>query len=127
MGVLYLSFIFFLYLALTVPLAVMAMVGKKPKKLGRFAGIILLASYAGDATWLYLQEKKRTPTNLTLSVKLVGVLYLSFIFFLYLALTVPLAVMAMVGKKPKKLGRFAGIILLASYAGDATWLYLQAA
>lgn len=44
-----------------------------------------------------------------------------------LALTVLLAVMAMVGKKPKKLGRFAGIIFLASYAGYATWLYLQAA
>lgn len=44
-----------------------------------------------------------------------------------LALTVLLAVMAMVGKKPKKLGRFAGIILLASYVGYASWLYVQSA
>ena len=44
-----------------------------------------------------------------------------------LALTVLLAVMAMVGKKPKKLGRFAGIVLLASYVGYACWLYLQSA
>ena len=44
-----------------------------------------------------------------------------------LALTVLLAAMAMVGKKPKKLGRFAGIMLLASYVGYASWLYLQSA
>ena len=44
-----------------------------------------------------------------------------------LALTVLLAVMAMVGKKPKKLGRFAGIMLLACYVGYASWLYMQSA
>lgn len=44
-----------------------------------------------------------------------------------LALTVLLAVMAMVGNKPKKLGRFAGIMLLASYVGYASWLYVQSA
>lgn len=43
-------------LGLTVLLAIMTMVGKKPKKLGRFAGIIFLASYTGYATWLYLQS-----------------------------------------------------------------------
>ncbi len=41
---------------LTVLLAIMTMVGKKPKKLGRFAGIIFLAGYIGYATWLYLQS-----------------------------------------------------------------------
>ena len=43
-------------LALTVLLAVIAMVGKKPKKIGRFAGVIFLSCYAAYAIWLYLQS-----------------------------------------------------------------------
>ncbi len=43
-------------LALTVLLAVIALVGKKPKKIGRFAGVIFLACYAAYAIWLYLQS-----------------------------------------------------------------------
>ncbi|WBA80884.1 calcium/sodium antiporter [Endozoicomonas sp. GU-1] len=42
-------------LAFTVLLAAMAIVGKKPKTLGRFAGIIFLAGYACYGTWLYVQ------------------------------------------------------------------------
>ncbi|WP_422449984.1 calcium/sodium antiporter [Endozoicomonas sp. ALB091] len=42
-------------LAFTVLLAAMAIVGKKPKTLGRFTGIIFLAGYACYGTWLYVQ------------------------------------------------------------------------
>ncbi|MGO0305663.1 calcium/sodium antiporter [Endozoicomonas acroporae] len=42
-------------LAFTVLLAAMAIVGKKPKTLGRFAGIIFLAGYACYGTWLFVQ------------------------------------------------------------------------
>lgn len=44
-----------------------------------------------------------------------------------LAFTVLLAAMAMVGKKPKTLGRFSGVVLLAGYVCYAVWLYLQTA
>ena len=42
-------------LGFTVLLALLAMVGRKPKKLGRFTGVVLLIGYLAYATWLYLQ------------------------------------------------------------------------